>query len=157
MQDNYSIREAAMEHIQQMQLVRNAVKENVLSDPGLVTDKDCEEYITQRGKGWVCCFDEQVVGFSIVDLKQNNVWALFVHPNFDKQGIGTRLHHTMIDWYFSKTDEDIWLGTDPHTHAASFYRKYGWKEVGVHGRNEIKFLMTKKEWQKNKLHRQQIL
>ena len=33
-------REAQISDIQQIQIVRNAVKENVLSDPSLVTDKD---------------------------------------------------------------------------------------------------------------------
>ena len=47
-------REAFVSDIEQMQVVRNAVKENMLSDPALVPDKDVEEYITKRGKGWVC-------------------------------------------------------------------------------------------------------
>lgn len=37
------IREAKIEDIAQIQIVRNSVKENTLSDPNLVTDKDCEE------------------------------------------------------------------------------------------------------------------
>ncbi len=49
-----TIREAKLDDIQQIQIVRNAVKENVLSNPNLVTDEDCAIYITQRGKGWVC-------------------------------------------------------------------------------------------------------
>ena len=42
-------REAVVADIPQIQIVRHAVKENVLSNPGLVTDKDCEIYLTQRG------------------------------------------------------------------------------------------------------------
>ena len=61
-------REAQTEDIKQIQLVRNAVKENVLSNPGLVTDKDCVEYLTLRGKGWVCETDGTIVGFAIADL-----------------------------------------------------------------------------------------
>ncbi|WBV57265.1 GNAT family N-acetyltransferase [Chryseobacterium daecheongense] len=63
--------------------MRNAVKENRLSNPDLVTDKDCEEFLFERGKVWVCEINDQVVGFSIVDLKENNIWALFVHPDFE--------------------------------------------------------------------------
>ena len=48
-----TIREAKIEDIPQIQWVRNAVKENMLSDPGLVTDDDCRLFITERGKGWV--------------------------------------------------------------------------------------------------------
>ena len=80
-------REAKAKDITQIQIVRNAVTENALSNPALVTDDDCLEFITQRGKGWVCEIDNQIVGFSIADLKENNIWALFVHPSYDKQGI----------------------------------------------------------------------
>lgn len=140
------IREAIVNDIQQIQAVRNSVKENMLSDPALVTDKDCEEFIAQRGKGWVCEMDGKVVGFAIADLKENNIWALFVHPDFDKQGIGKRLHDIMLDWYFERTSETVWLSTSPDTRAEAFYRKAGWTEIGVHGKGEIKFEMTHNDW-----------
>ncbi|MBV8252083.1 MAG: GNAT family N-acetyltransferase [Chitinophaga sp.] len=144
------IRAALPEDIPQIQFVRNAVKENTLSDPALVTDKDCEVYITQRGKGWVCEINEQITGFSIVDLQAKNIWALFVHPDFDKQGIGRKLHDVMLSWYFMQTRDSVWLGTSPHTRAESFYRKAGWKEIGTHGKGEIKFEMTFDDWQHHK-------
>jgi hypothetical protein len=43
-------REAKIEDIRQIQIVRNSVKENTLSNPNLVTDKDCEDFLTIRGK-----------------------------------------------------------------------------------------------------------
>lgn len=140
------IREAKTDDIKQIQIVRNAVKENMLSDPNLVSDKDCEEFITQRGKGWVCEIDNEIIGFSIADLKENNIWALFVHPDFDKRGIGKKLHDIMLDWYFEQTKQTVWLGTAPNTRAESFYRKAGWKEVGTNGAKEIKFEMTHNDW-----------
>ena len=75
-------REAQIGDIRQIQMVRNAVTENTLSDPNLVPDKDVEEFLFRRGKGWVCEINDTVVGFSIADLKENNIWALFVHPDF---------------------------------------------------------------------------
>ncbi|HVI43744.1 MAG TPA: GNAT family N-acetyltransferase [Chitinophaga sp.] len=140
------IREAVITDIKQIQNVRNAVKENTLSNPALVTDQDCQEYITVRGKGWVCEIDNQVVGFAIADLKANNIWALFVLPGFDKQGIGRQLHDSMLNWYFSQTHHSVWLGTAPDTRAETFYRKSGWTETGVHGKDEIKFEMTPEQW-----------
>lgn len=97
------ITEAEISDIPQIQMVRHSVKENVLSDPALITDKDCEEFLTARGKGWVCEVDGTIVGFSIADLKENNIWALFVHPQYVAKGIGKRLHKKMLNWYFSKT------------------------------------------------------
>ena len=79
-----TIREASVADIKQIQIVRNSVKENTLSDPGLVTDHDCEHYMTNRGKGWVCQIDSKIVGFAIADLIANNIWALFVHPKIGR-------------------------------------------------------------------------
>ncbi len=141
-------REANRNDIAQIQIVRNSVKENMLSDPALVSDKDCEEFITQRGKGWVCEVDKRIVGFSIIDLKENNIWALFLHPDFEKRGIGRKLHDLMLDWYFSQTQTTVWLGTAPKTRAEEFYRRAGWKEIGTHGKGEIKFEMSYKDWKK---------
>ena len=139
-------REAEIKDISQMQIVRNSVKENMLSDPALVPDKDVEEYMTKRGKGWVCEIEDIVVGFAIIDLIENNVWALFLLPEFEARGIGKKLHQIMMDWYFVHTKEKVWLGTEPRSRAEKFYRMQGWKEVGVHGKGEIKFEMNFDTW-----------
>lgn len=141
-------REAQLLDIPQIQIVRNSVKENTLSDPALVSDSDCETFMFQRGKGWVCEIDQQIVGFAIADLEENNIWALFLHPNFEGKGIGKKLQNLMLTWYFSTGKEYVWLGTSPATRAEKFYTRSGWRRNGMHGKNEIKFEMTKEEWQK---------
>ncbi|HET6226761.1 MAG TPA: GNAT family N-acetyltransferase [Bacteroidia bacterium] len=142
-------REATVSDIPQLQRIRNAVKENVLSNPNLITTDDYQNYLTQLGKGWVCEIDNQLVGFAIVDIKNKNVWALFVDPLFEKKGIGKKLQELMLDWYFKKRDI-IWLGTAPHTRAARFYTNTGWTQTGMHGTKELKFEMTSIDWKKNK-------
>lgn len=140
------IRIAELSDIPQIQLVRNSVTENTLSNPDLVTNADCAEYLSTRGKGWVAEIGGEIVGFSIVDLQGNNVWALFLKPAFGGQGIGRQLHQVMLDWYFQQTTAPIWLGTEPGTRAEQFYRKAGWEETGVHGKGEIKFTMSHSTW-----------
>lgn len=44
-----------------------------LSDPNLVTDKECEEFIIVRGKGRICETDNQIVGFRLLPR--------YHHPN----------------------------------------------------------------------------
>ncbi len=139
-------REATIEDIKQIQIVRNAVKENTLSNPALVTDADVQDYIVRRGKGWVCVIDNVVVGFSIVDLVEHNIWALFVHPDAEGKGIGKQLHDLMMDWYFKQTNETVWLSTTPGTRAETFYKMQGLKEVGLYGIGEIKFEMNEEDW-----------
>jgi GNAT superfamily N-acetyltransferase len=141
-----TIREATINDIKQIQLVRNSVKENTLSNPDLVTDDECKEYMTVRGKGWVCELKNEIVGFAIADLKENSIWALFLKPEYEKKGIGKQLHNAMLNWYFAQTTINVWLGTAPNTRAESFYRKAGWKEIGTHGKGEIKFEMTYLNW-----------
>ncbi|RYZ30435.1 MAG: N-acetyltransferase [Chitinophagaceae bacterium] len=141
-----TFREATIDDISQIQRVRNAVKENVLSDPALVTDADCVNFITRRGKGWVCEEDGKIVGFSITDLLGNNIWALFVDPDYEGRGIGKKLHQLMLDWYFSQTDKTVWLSTAPASRAEGFYRKEGWTENGTYGKGEIKFEMPVEQW-----------
>lgn len=94
------IREAKIEDIKQIQIVRNSVTENTLSDPNLVTDADCIEFISVRGKGWVCEIENQIVGFAIADLKDKNIWALFIDPKFERKGIGQVLHKTYAGLVF---------------------------------------------------------
>lgn len=142
-------REAKIEDINQIQIVRNSVKENTLSNPALVSDKDCEEFLTIRGKGWVCEVDNTIVGFSIVDLKENNIWALFVKPEFEKQGIGKELYTRMMDWYFDQTKTPVWLGTAPNTRAEGFYEKLGWAKTGTVNKGETKYEMSYKSWIQN--------
>jgi GNAT superfamily N-acetyltransferase len=138
-------REATINDIPQLMRVRFAVKENVLSNPDLVTDADCKEFITERGKGWVCEINAKIAGFSIVDMKGHNIWALFVDPDSEKMGIGRKLHDMMLDWYFTQTKKTVWLGTAPNTRAEGFYRTARWEDVGMHGK-EIKFEMTYEDW-----------
>ena len=140
------IREAKPTDIPQIQIVRNAVKENQLSDPALVPDKDVEDYINRRGKGLVYEIYLIITGFAIVSVLDRNVWALFVQPGYDKKGIGRILHDEMLNWYFQQTSETIWLSTAPGTRSELFYRKAGWTEEGLHGKGEIKFEMTSAAW-----------
>lgn len=133
------LRPATLPDIPQMHVIRMAVKENILSDPALITPQDYAAYLEKRGAGWVVEIEHQIVGFAIVDFQENNVWALFVDPNFEKRGVGRMLHGQLISAYFARTNQPLWLGTEPNSRAESFYRKAGWKEVGKHGSDEIKF------------------
>lgn len=140
------IREATSSDIPQIQEVRHAVRENILSNASLVTDEDCEEFLTRRGKGWVCEDEGRIVGFGIADLTGRSIWALFLRPDYEKKGIGKVLHDRMLDWYFTQTNETVWLSTAPGTRAEGFYRSQGWQEAGTYGKGELKFVFTHEKW-----------
>lgn len=79
-----TIREATPNDIPTLARLRLSVRENVLSNPDLITQADYAEFLFKRGKGWVCEVNGEIAGFSIVDLVDKNVWALFVDPDFEK-------------------------------------------------------------------------
>lgn len=145
---NLILREATLADIPALQIIRNSVRENVLSNPDLVTYSDYVLFLQDRGKGWLCEYDGKIAGFAVVDMLDHNIWALFVHPDAEGKGIGRQLHDLMLDWYFAQTVETVWLGTAPNTRAEKFYRTAGWKEVGMHGSGEVKFEMRMVDWVK---------
>ncbi|RYZ45282.1 MAG: N-acetyltransferase [Sphingobacteriales bacterium] len=141
-----TIREAVAADIPAMHGIRTSVRENRLSDPGLITPADYREFMKTRGKGWVCTMGDTMAGFAIVDLAANNVWAMFVSPDSENRGVGKKLHDAMLHWYFSQTRTTLWLGTAPGTRAAGFYERMGWQPAGTHGSGEIKFEMNETAW-----------
>lgn len=146
MQSEILYREALVSDIPQIQVVRHAVKENTLSDPSLVPDSDVEDYIINRGKGWVSEVNGSITGFAIASIRDNNIWALFLLPEYENKGIGKQLHNLMMDWYFSQTHETVWLSTGIATRAEKFYKLQGWEEAGPYGNKETKFIMTCEKW-----------
>lgn len=145
-----NLREATVLDFPRLMEIRMAVKENTLSDPALIPYDDYVKFCFNQGKGWVYEVDSIIVGFAIVDLLGNNIWALFMHPDFEKKGIGKKLHNTMINWYFEQTETAVWLDTEANSRAEQFYRKSGWQEIGLYGKNEIKYEMTFQNWTSDK-------
>lgn len=138
---------AITQHIPAMHKIRMAVRENVLSNPNVVTEKDYLEMLENGGKGWVCFSENELVGFAMVDLPKRNIWALFVHPGFENQGIGRKLQQLMLDWSFAqKGIENLWLSTAPGTRAEHFYEKSGWEKTGITSTGEIRFEMSREKW-----------
>jgi ribosomal protein S18 acetylase RimI-like enzyme len=98
------------------------------------------------GRGWVAEVDGDVVGFAIVDLRDASVWALFVDPDFERQGIGRQLHDTMVGDVCASGGTQLSLSTDPDTRAEKFYRSAGWQESGRNSIGEVLFRLDKHRW-----------
>ncbi|MEZ4930662.1 MAG: GNAT family N-acetyltransferase [Saprospiraceae bacterium] len=119
--------------------VRTSVRENILSDPTRITEDDYREMIEERGRGWVCEIDGKIIGFSIIDLHAQNIWALFLLPEYESRGIGKKLHDLMMEWAATQNIASVWLSTSSGTRAVGFYRKIGWTEIGFLDNGEVKF------------------
>ncbi|RYY99121.1 MAG: GNAT family N-acetyltransferase [Chitinophagaceae bacterium] len=139
-------RSALPSDITGMQVVRRSVRENALSDPGLVRDADYLPFLGIDGTAWVALHGDTVVGFSIADVPGQNIWALFVFPEYEGRGIGKELHRLLMDGYFAQTHRTVWLSTAYNTRAEAFYRLRGWTDSGAHNAIERRFEMTAEDW-----------
>jgi ribosomal protein S18 acetylase RimI-like enzyme len=122
------IRPANREDIPGMPRVRLAVRENRLTSSVIAEDHYLPA-IEDTGKGWVAVQGEEVCGFAIGNKETGNIWALFVDPEAEGQGIGRRLHDEMVTCMFAQGVIRLWLGTEPDMRAQRFYEQAGWKFV----------------------------
>ena len=127
-QHDFTIRIATRADIPAMHVVRRAVRENRLTSD-VITEAHYVPAMEETGRGWVAVRDGEVLGFAIGNQQTGNIWALFVDPDHEGQGIGRHLHDTMVAWLFAQGLPSLSLGTDPGTRAQAFYEKAGWQFV----------------------------
>jgi GNAT superfamily N-acetyltransferase len=120
-------REAAIADIPQMARIRLAVTENVLRDPTRITPQMYADFLEKDGRGWVALVDGNIVAFSYANRLDGSIWALFVAPRFEGQGLGKPLLSLATDWLFSLGFRRVTLSTGTHTRAAQFYTRLGWR------------------------------
>ncbi|QYO76818.1 GNAT family N-acetyltransferase [Devosia salina] len=109
--------------------VRTAVTENILDRSQLaemgITPATITKMIRQSACAWVAIEDDRVVGFSMADLEGGSLFAAFVLPSREGQGIGKTLVAVAENALFER-HAVIWLETGKTTRAAGFYRHLGW-------------------------------
>lgn len=133
------IRRAEPSDVPAMHAIRMSVRENVLRTPARVTEQDYLRLLERDGFAWVCELAGQPVGFAVGDRLRANVWALFVHPDFEGRGAGRRLHDALLDGFAAAGLERPWLTTEPGTRAERFYRRAGWQCAGTEASGELRF------------------
>ena len=119
--------------------LRLRVRENILSRPDWLTEQRTVDAISVTGRGWLWERGGRVLGFSVADACQRNIWALFVEPGFERRGIGQALLAEAVRWLWEQGDAPIWLSTEPGTRAEAFYRAAGWQERGRTASGELRF------------------
>jgi len=120
-------REAAYNDLPHMSRIRLAVTENVLRDPARITPQMYADFLEKDGRGWVALVDGEIAAFSYANRIDGSIWALFVDPRFEGQGLGKQLLALATDWLFSLGLTRVTLSTGTHTRAAQFYTRRGWR------------------------------
>jgi N-acetylglutamate synthase-like GNAT family acetyltransferase len=127
-------REAALADEQAIFALRLSVRENVLRDPSRVTHADYVAYVSEIGKGWVAERAGEIIGFAFAN-RSGLIWALFLRPGCEGQGIGKQLLQRCTAWLRAIGVREAFLDTGAGTRAEEFYRRQGWTEVA---RDELK-------------------
>lgn len=126
--------------------VRTSVRENHMSLEELaalaITPETLPDMLQGTGRGWVAEAEAQIVAFAMVDASESTVFALFVLPDYEGQGLGKRLMHTAEHWLREQGCDQIWLVTDRHreVRANGFYRHLGWDDDGIQEDGQVRFV-----------------
>ncbi|MFC4933466.1 GNAT family N-acetyltransferase [Massilia sp. GCM10023247] len=120
-------RRAVHADIPAMSRIRLSVTENMLSDPGRVTAAMYEDYLEAAGRGWVAESGGEIVAFCYAARADGSIWALFVRPGNEGQGLGKRLLGLAVDWIAELGHASARLETGAHTRADRFYAMQGWQ------------------------------
>ena len=127
--------------------VRTSVTENALTLEQLaargITNESIAASFLKNSKGWVAVRDDRIVGFSIGDRTSGSIFALFVLPGHEGQGIGARLFELAVNWLWQNGAQRLWLTTDPRSKAAHFYERRGWIATGRSERGDMRYELQK--------------
>ncbi|WP_299999778.1 GNAT family N-acetyltransferase [uncultured Cedecea sp.] len=112
--------------------IRTAVKENLLSLEQLtemgITPEVILEMLAVPDCIWMAEINEITAGFAIADHDEGSIFALFVLPEYEGQGLGGQLMNHAEAALFQQHAQ-IWLETDSLSRAAMFYQHRGWEVV----------------------------
>ena len=133
-----ALRLAVEADIPEMHRIRKAVHENILSDENALSHDDYLPFLGSSGETWVGELDEKMAGFGAIDRRNASVWALFVAPQYEAQGVGKALLVKLIDRARSFGLTGLDLTTTTGTRAEQFYIRQGWQLNGHAPNDEVK-------------------
>ena len=137
-----TLRQATRADIAAIHSVRMSVRENRLTR-SIISERDYVDHLETLGRGWVIEVERRIVAIGIGNARDGNIWALFVHPDFERSGFGKRLLDVTVEWLWSEGVQRLWLTTAPATRAQGFYESAGWANAGVTEHGEIRFELNR--------------
>ena len=132
-----NIRVASLKDIETFFEIRTSVKENYQSREEIaqlgITPESVAQMLKTDCRAWLAEKNGQGVGFSFANATEKTILGLFVHPNFEKQGVGRSLIQAAENWLWSQNITEISLLTEnnPQLRAYGFYLHQGWTPIGV--------------------------
>jgi GNAT superfamily N-acetyltransferase len=137
------LREATAADLPGISRVRTSVRENLATVEQLrtrgITNESVAASFLADSKGWVAERDGEIVAFSIADRATRSIFALFVLPEWEGRGLGTRLLDLATGWLAENGAAAAWLTTGPDTRAAAFYERRTWVRTGPAERGDVRY------------------
>lgn len=140
-----TLRDARAADVAAMHRIRLAVRENRLSSPARVTEDDYHARLLRGDGAWVAERAGEIVGYAMLDVPSRSVWALFVAPHAEGQGVGRALQSRLLDAALAAWPR-VSLSTSPGTRAESFYVASGWSPAGELPNGERVFEYARDAW-----------
>ena len=93
---------------------------------GIASEQDKNEKAT-----FVARLDGKVVGYTspCTEDGQRRLGALYVSPNVQGKGVGSKLLESAVKWH--GVDEDIFVHVVSYNSAVGFYEQHGFQKTGV--------------------------
>jgi GNAT superfamily N-acetyltransferase len=127
------LREARIEDLPAITIIRTSVRENHLSVEQLAERGVTEATIAARMSSgnlgaWVTTINSEITAFAMADKTTGNLFALFTHPKHEGNGCGAELLQRCEEWLVHEGVTRAYLDTDRKSKAVAFYSKRGWNE-----------------------------
>lgn len=141
------IRPIAAADLAEITRLRTSVKENHLSveemaergisPAGILADLDSGDL-----GGWLEEQNGEILGFSMADNRDGQIFALFTKPGCEGRGVGTRLLDVATEWLAERGHGEAWLATDAGSTAARFYTNRGWRRGEMKDHEDVYFRLS---------------
>lgn len=138
------IRAATADDVDTLCAIRTSVVQNHLSLEQMaergITPPVLVDALRQAPCAWIAEVDGQAAGFSMVDLDEGEVFAMFVLPTHENLGLGRQLMAVAEAALFERHDR-LHLVTDgrDEIRANGFYQRLGWSNVGQVDGDDVRY------------------
>jgi GNAT superfamily N-acetyltransferase len=133
------IRKAVRADYPRISEIRLSVRENILATSKYEGVDRTANWIFDNAAFWVWEEDGAIQGFSAADPRNGEIFALFIHPAYERRGIGRALLPLSCQILRDGGHAVATLTTEPGTRAERFYRRDGWTEIGREDDGQIIF------------------
>jgi GNAT superfamily N-acetyltransferase len=141
------IRPIAAADMAEITRLKTSVKENHLSveemaergitPVGILADLDSGDL-----GGWLDEQEGEILGFSMANKCDGQIFALFTKPGCEGRGVGTRLLEAATRWLAERGHDEAWLSTDASSRAAHFYANRGWRRGEMKDHEDVYFRLS---------------